>query len=381
MPVFLRPDADVLGGGWTNESGGSTLFSGVNESSVNDANYIRSPLNPTSADTCKLSFDNPSGSLTALTIRYRYKKEVANATVVNWRVRLLQGASEIASWTANDISASYVTGEQTLSAPQLALITDPTDLILELIPNPSVFEMTDIGSDLSAWFDAQGGIYMTLSGGDVTQWTDRSGNGRHLSRSGSFTSPVYASNAVDFAPVADTKCLNVWAVDLPSTLWDCYLVADPLPTVDGGRVLFGDDQGNVSFFGVTGAPLLAVYDGSTKQFGALTWSDALLRQAMCSHVSDSVSEASLNGDTVAQITGLAWGAYARRARPTIGNQGTSGLQGFGKIYEMVFTTSGLGAANRSKVQGRLAWKWDGILGGSALVSALPVGHTYKSAAP
>jgi hypothetical protein len=56
--------------------------------------------------------------------------------VLNLRVRLLQGATEIAAWTHNDISSSFVTETQPLSSGQFSSITNFNDLYLEFTANP-----------------------------------------------------------------------------------------------------------------------------------------------------------------------------------------------------------------------------------------------------
>jgi hypothetical protein len=127
--VFLRPDADSIDGGWTNELGGTELFASIDESVASDTDYIQSSINPVS-DVAKISLSDPSTAVTTpVKIRYRYKKSEAAAT--NLTVRLLQGAVEIAAWTHTDISASFVTTEQTLTAPQFASITNFNDLYIE----------------------------------------------------------------------------------------------------------------------------------------------------------------------------------------------------------------------------------------------------------
>jgi len=68
-------------------------------------------------------------------VRYRYKKENADSTI-NLTVRLVEGASTvIATWTHNDISTTVTESEQTLTAPQVASITDYTDLHVEFEAN------------------------------------------------------------------------------------------------------------------------------------------------------------------------------------------------------------------------------------------------------
>mgnify|MGYP000429324134 CR=1 FL=1 len=47
---------------------------------------------------------------------------------------------------------------------------------------------------------------------------------------------------------------------------------------------------------------------------------------------------------------------------------------YGNVHEMIIFASSLSLINRQQVEGYLAWKW-------GLQANLPVGHTYKSAAP
>ena len=60
---------------------------------------------------------------------------------------------------------------------------------------------------------------------------------------------------------------------------------------------------------------------------------------------------------------------------------STGGQNFGDIHQVVFLPGDASTADIQLVEGLLAWKWDGILGGNTLVTALPAGHPHKSAAP
>lgn len=51
------------------------------------------------------------------------------------------------------------------------------------------------------------------------------------------------------------------------------------------------------------------------------------------------------------------------------------------VNEIVITDGTEDTATRQLIEGYLAWKWDGINGDTALVTALPIGHPYKSAPP
>lgn len=134
LPPFIRPDADSSDGTWTDQVGGTSLFAAIDESVAADTDYIRSAIAPAN-DVCKISLSDPSETPSEpVTVVYRYRKN--GTTQINLRVRLLQGVTEIASWTHNDITESFVDGEQELTGLQFAAISDFDDLFLEFTANP-----------------------------------------------------------------------------------------------------------------------------------------------------------------------------------------------------------------------------------------------------
>jgi len=132
--AYLRPNADTTVGSWTTNTGATTnLFEAIDEVSANDSDYIQSEASP-SASVTKIALSNPATNVQTdmpHRIRYRYRK-ATNDSTVNLTVRLIQGASTtIATWTHNNISTTIAESEQTLTAPQVASITDYDDLHIE----------------------------------------------------------------------------------------------------------------------------------------------------------------------------------------------------------------------------------------------------------
>lgn len=136
LPVtveFLRPDADDLDGGWTNELEGTNLFPSIDEASFDDADYIKSSADP-SADVARFRMSDPTtGVSEPAKIRIRYKR--TGAGPIDLTVRLKQGGTEVASWVYSGIADTFVTTTETLTAPQFAAITDFSDLFIELQAN------------------------------------------------------------------------------------------------------------------------------------------------------------------------------------------------------------------------------------------------------
>lgn len=54
---------------------------------------------------------------------------------------------------------------------------------------------TDMGADLLGWYDAQDSGSLTLSGSDVTQWNDKSGNSMHLTQGTAGRYPQYSATS------------------------------------------------------------------------------------------------------------------------------------------------------------------------------------------
>lgn len=231
----------------------------------------------------------------------------------------------------------------------------------------------------TAWFDANGGTYMT-GGGTVTQWTDRTGNGRHLTPSGtSMTSPSYASNKISCA-LASWQGFDTWAVALPATTWDVAFVGAPNANT-AYRVFLVNSSGSNPFVAIeVSGSNYGSYIAGMRSAGTLAWAPAAIKQSYVSLTATNACSMGINGSTPLDAVALGGQTYSLVAIPFLGGGAASG-QGWGDMYEVVFLPAGSSTGVRQQVEGYLAWKWDGILGGSTLVTALPGGHPYKSAAP
>lgn len=124
--------------GW----GGS--FTDINEVNADDSDFIFShtiPLEGVTVATAEFSLttlSDPTSSVNHV-VRWRYKKNNSSGVAIDVRCRLLQGASEIGSWTRTNITNAWVTAEETLTAAQADSIANYGDLRLE-------FQFTSSGS-------------------------------------------------------------------------------------------------------------------------------------------------------------------------------------------------------------------------------------------
>lgn len=132
----LLASADSVDGAWTDQAGGTSLSAAIDEATFNDADYIRSELNPsTSGCRIKLAAGGDPHISTGHVINWRTGK-IGSATI-NMTVKLYQGGGNslgagtlIATFNRNNVGA-LTTYQETLSGGEADSITDYTDLYLE----------------------------------------------------------------------------------------------------------------------------------------------------------------------------------------------------------------------------------------------------------
>lgn len=131
MAQFARPDADVSLDGWSDPS-----WSVIDEVVASDVDKTVSPAAPANATlVVGLSDVEDPVSNTGHVVRFRYQKNAAAGATVNFYVRLLELAVEVAAWTYLDIANGWTDGEETLSGVQADAITNYADLRLEFKAN------------------------------------------------------------------------------------------------------------------------------------------------------------------------------------------------------------------------------------------------------
>ena len=123
---YARPIADIAANGWL-PSTGTDLYAMLDETSVDHADFIRSPADPTTQQfEVKLSaVTDPAGNVShVLSIGYE-----ARNLDTNFDMNLVQGTTVLDSWTENvTAAASTVVRDRTLSGAVADSITDYSDL-------------------------------------------------------------------------------------------------------------------------------------------------------------------------------------------------------------------------------------------------------------
>ena len=132
MAQYARPDADRTDGSWLNSSSNNTnLYSYVDETSVNDSDYIQSIDSSASADTVILDLSSVTDPENAANHTVFYRASVAAGMMggtPDLTIALFQGASQIATKTDSGVTTSFSDDNLNLSTSEANSITDYTDL-------------------------------------------------------------------------------------------------------------------------------------------------------------------------------------------------------------------------------------------------------------
>ncbi len=179
---FARPDSDVSKGGWTDTAGGdgdAVLYDEINETARSDINYARSSglslLSQTDTWTAGLSSVTDPQLSSDHIVSYVYRASAAAGTTIDITTRLMQGGTQIASWTHSAVGTSFTLAQQTLTGTQTDCITAYSNLRLEFT-GTYASGILPISADIS-WAELQvpptpDGIYDCTSASiSAGQWT------------------------------------------------------------------------------------------------------------------------------------------------------------------------------------------------------------------
>lgn len=132
--LSLNPDGLVGTSAWTDQSGGPNVWLSVDEEYPDDADYARSPEDPVGS-AVEFSLDDTTLALgDEIYVEYRYGK--GGTSPVDIRVNLRCEGTVIATWFHANVSTTMTTVSQSLSPAEIAAITDPSQLTVEIIANP-----------------------------------------------------------------------------------------------------------------------------------------------------------------------------------------------------------------------------------------------------
>jgi hypothetical protein len=226
------------------------------------------------------------------------------------------------------------------------------------------------------WLDASDANTITESGGTVSQWDDKSGNGNDVSQDTEIKQPATGSNTIGGLNVLlfdgsndimtnssfamSTANMSVFLVrrqvsETGSRTWNIGKNTD-----EQGAIREGSNGSGTRFYG---------YRWPENQGVSLTGD--LLSHVTCyvktgTALQEAYIDGTLEGNNTATLTTFT------SEQMSIGAFGS--IEANVEFAEMVVVSSALSTADHQKMEGYLAWKW-------GLVANLPSDHPYKDAAP
>lgn len=237
------------------------------------------------------------------------------------------------------------------------------------------------------WLDANDASSFTLSGADVSQWNDKSGNGNHFVQATSGNRPDLdtTTNTINGLPVVSfdgtddflsKSGLSGWPADNQTST--SFVIVSRARNVGADRAWWDISTGSLTNetgqFYHNSAGTAFVRIGGNSGLAATTASGAVVVNvaAMWSNTLNKTNrEIFKNGTADGSNTGDSGGNSITNMR--IGRLFQDVFPFFGDIGEIV-VFSGENDTTRQLVEGYLAWKW-------GLQASLPGGHPYTSAPP
>jgi len=248
-------------------------------------------------------------------------------------------------------------------------------------------EWTPAQITTALWLDAADASTITLNSTTVSQWNDKSGNGRHATQATSANQPTYISSGMNSLGLVDWDGSN-----------DAMTISGGTPTLHSE--LSADNTYSMAWAvkpdKISNLPVLLYVPESGFKFlveiksnGGLYWGDTTSNY----RTYDGGSFFVVNTGTFFTLIKTGSGAGTAHVAGTLNSHSSGGLSdtptlgaafilgdypsGYsydGKMAEIIISNYSWDTSERQKIEGYLAHKW-------GLQANLPNDHPYKNAAP
>jgi len=226
------------------------------------------------------------------------------------------------------------------------------------------------------WLDAADGSTVTTVSGAVSQWNDKSGNGRHVSQATAGSRPSYLASGLNGKNIVrfDSDFLSASAYNNPTSSYSIFDVAIRESTLEAQGTIFGYQVSlDRAFAGFrSDSNLWHGAGGTSLQNVAFATSAGayLFEYAIGSTAVSTLRVNTVVRSTITDYTGSAGGSAHQ-----IGQGGGTGpIQGIVLVAERVLVSSVITTDTRQRIEGYLAHKW-------GLTASLPSDHPYKTVGP
>ncbi|MFM1862606.1 MAG: Cyanophage, partial [Pseudomonadota bacterium] len=242
----------------------------------------------------------------------------------------------------------------------------------------------DLGPAVALWLDADDAETITLSEGAVSEWRDKSGNGRHVAQADAARRPVPVGwgdgsreaiafdGTDDFLQGVGSMTTGTYAGHF-NVIWAASRVGGGGTILtERSSTLVGVSQWFTEFISSDGANYSSNHTISTGVFGALGAAGGVVSHM---HFPGSRDVLYLNGAQQTVLTATASNITGGTAHFRIGSRENPHNQNWnGTILEIIVLLEFLGSDDRQRLEGYLAQKW-------GLAGSLPAGHPWKAGPP
>lgn len=270
-------------------------------------------------------------------------------------------------------------------------------------PPPSGWTPSSL-TNLEFWLDANEASTLTVSGGSVSEWRDRSGKSRHFSNGTTAFQPAYSATGLNGKPALNFTGDDVLSSGLVTVTGlagnlSAFIVSSVSVTSGNGstsRILNWTGNGQPNDYSSTGSaaiimlagqlavtmPQIVAYKagyGNTVAIwpgaydvppAAASWDTPFIGGATFDQTANQMRSWA-NGYTSPTAVGSS-GAFTETGTMRVG--GMFGGDFLGLVSEVVVTSTVLSTELRQKLEGYLAHKW-------SLTGNLASDHPYKTVAP
>jgi hypothetical protein len=229
----------------------------------------------------------------------------------------------------------------------------------------------------SLWLDGADSSTITLSSGIITQWNDKSGNGRNTTTIGG--SPTFSSNFINLngsstylvGPyINTTEYLTMFVIATVDFSQGVYAYYYRLLSVGSTSA---NDYNSPSYASILHNPdstQIGGFRNFATNFGSVTTNTTFL---ICLQYDGTTSTNFINGTSASSVASTgSFGTTSYSIGRDVGNTDGGGAYTYwpGKVGEVIIFNSSLSNIQRQQVEGYLAWKW-------GLKDSLPSSHPYK----
>jgi len=246
-------------------------------------------------------------------------------------------------------------------------IAIPTPIRLTQSPNWSPLTY----SGLALWLDAADATTIQFStGANVSNWLDKSGNGRNATQATQSNQPTYVLNSIVFGQ----SIFLTTSLSASANTETVYIVTS-LNNVRSNSVILGTSAGSgggrqfeIDYSVNAGSCTARLVRMNQIYVNSASVSQPANRISLAEYTNNGTSSTIYwNGTPI--NTSLTPSAFTGTFTTAIGTRGVSQLDQFlyGSLYEILVYSNVLADAQRQNVEGYLAWKW-------GLTGSLPGTH-------